>query len=630
MKKRALFEVFPKQIVSVTALFMAVSCTPGLAQVEPVDHEAIALIREEGIERSQVMETAWYITDLYGPRLTGSANLRAAAEWARDLMTEWGLEEARLEEWGPFGPGWDNERFYGQVLEPQPYPLLGFPKAWTPGTDGLVRGEAILQPIRSLQDFEQLRGTLRGKFVLTDTPFPIEHDSDPEAWPSRHDDEALAEFVHQPVMEPLPREAWVDRAEDRFLSIPLGRFLVQEGVSAWLRPARRRANGAVVLADVMMADGWEILTLNVDSTPATVRLPSEQYGRIYRMLERDVPVTLEMDIRNSWNLENSTSFNVVAEIPGTDRADEVVIMGAHLDSRLTGTGAGDNGAGVALVMEAARILRTLDLPMRRTVRVVLFSSEEVLAPEGFGSHAYVNDHLFDFKTGQPKPEHGKVSAYFNLDWGCGRVRGIMGVESSEVATVMRRWSEPFSDQGMTLAGHGLQVDTDDLPFRLAGIPAFYFLQDNIDSYGHTHLDTYETLIEDEFKQAVVVVASFVYHTANRDSLLARRPIPLEVQLPVEVLDRYVGEYEDAPGSRVFIERRGNRLVWQSRLTSIGFDFPTSEFRPLSETDFYSFDLQVGGMAVSAPRIRFALNEEGKVESLRFESMYFYFDAKKVE
>lgn len=593
-------------------------------EVEPLDVEAIALIRDEAMQRSQIMDIAWFITDLYGPRLTGSANLRAAAEWARDQMTEWGLTDARLEEWGPFGPGWDNERFYAHVLEPQPYPLFGLSKAWTPGTDGLVRGEGILAPIASPHDFERFRGTLRGKFVLTDAPIPFRHDSEPAPWPERHSDEALDEFAHEPVIRRLARERWVDRAERRFIAIPLGKFLVEEGVAAWLRPAPRWSNGAV-----MLADGWEILTLNMDSTPATVRLPSEQYGRIYRTLERGIPVTLEMEVRNRWNLEDSTSFNVVAEIPGRDRADEVVIMGAHLDSHLTGTGAGDDGAGVALVMEAARILKTLDLPMRRTVRVALFSSEETPAQEGFGSRAYVNDHLFDFKTGKPRFEHGKVSAYFNLDWGCGRIRGIMGVESSEVAAVLQRWSEPFRDQGMTMVGHA-QIDTDDLPFRLAGIPAFFFLQDNIDSYGHTHLDTYETLLEDELKQAAVVVASFVYHAANRDSLLARRTIPREVQLPVEVLDRYVGEYEDAPGSRVLIERRGNRLVWRSRLTSIGFEFPASEFRPLSETEFYSFDVQVGGMTVSSPRLRFALNEEGKVESLRFESVYFYFDAKKVE
>ena len=191
-------------------LVTAIAAWPVNAQeVEPLDLEAIALIRDEAMQRSQVMETAWYITDLYGPRLTGSTNLRAAAEWARDRMTEWGLTDARLEGWGPFGPGWDNERFYAHVLEPQPYPLLGFPKAWTPGTDGLIRGEATLAPIGSLQDFERFRGALKGKFVLTDVPIPFEHDSDPEPWPSRHSDEALDEFAHEPVVEPFPRERWV-------------------------------------------------------------------------------------------------------------------------------------------------------------------------------------------------------------------------------------------------------------------------------------------------------------------------------------------------------------------------------------------------------------------------------------
>jgi hypothetical protein len=593
-------------------------------EAEPLDLQAITLIREEAMERSQIMEIAWFLTDHYGPRLTGSTNLRAAAEWARDRMTEWGLANTRLEAWGPFGPGWDNERFYAHVIEPQPYPLFGFPKPWTPGTRGLVRGGAIVAPIRSPDDFARFRGTLEGKFVLTDTPIPFLHDANPNPWPERHDNESLREFAKEPVAEPLPGDWRPDRLEQRFFAGTLGKFLVEEGAAAWLRPAPRWGNGGV-----MIADGWELVTLSPDSTPATVSLPSEQYGRIYRTLEHGVPVTLEMNVQNQWNYRDSTSFNVVAEIPGIDRADEVVIIGAHFDSHLTGTGAGDNAAGVALVMEAARILKTLSIPMRRTVRVILFSSEETLAPHGLGSHAYVHDHLFDFETGEPKPEHATVSAYFNLDWGCGRIRGVMGVTDDEVATIMKRWSEPFWDQGMTMVGHGLQVVTDDLPFRLAGIPAFYFLQDGIDSFGHTHLDTYETLVEDEFKQAAVVVASFVYHVANRDSLLPRRPIPREVELPVELLDRYAGEYEPAPGLRVLIERRGNRLVWRSLLTSIGVATPPSEFRPLSETEFFSFDVQVGGTTVSNPRIEFASSEAGRVNSLRCKTPYTYFDARKV-
>ena len=618
--------------VRVRPLSLAILCVSALPALpahaqdaEPLDLHAIRLIRDEAMERSQIMEIAWFITDRYGPRLTGSTNFRAAAEWARDRMTEWGLADARLEEWGPFGPGWDNERFYAHVIEPQPYPLFGFPKPWTPGTSGLVRGGAILAPIRSPDDFARFRGALEGKFVLTDPPIAFRHEANPAPWPERHSDESLQELAQEPVAEQVLTDSRPGRLEQRFFVGPLGKYLVEEGAAGWLRPAPRASNGALGLAD-----GWELLTLDLDSVPTTVNLPSEQYGRIFRTLERGIPVTLEMNIQNRWHLEDSASFNVVAEIPGTDLADEVVILGAHLDSFNSGTGAGDDGAGVALVMEAVRILQTLGLPMRRTVRATLFSSEETVGPRGFGSHAYVNAHLLDFETGALLPEHAKVSAYFNLDWGCGRVRGIMGVTNDEVATVLKRWSEPFRDQGMTMVGYGLQVDTDDLPFRQAGIPAFFFLQDGIDSYGHSHLDTYETLVEDELKQAAVVVASFVYHAANRDSLLPRRPIPREVELPVELLDRYDGEYEVIPGLHVFIERRRNRLVWRSMLTSIGVATPPSEFRPLSETEFFSFDVQVGGVTVSAPRIEFASSREGTVNSLRFKTPYFYFDARKVQ
>jgi hypothetical protein len=401
--------------------------------------------------------------------------------------------------------------------------------------------------------------------------------------------------------------------------------LGEEGAAAWLRNGtfENTSTGAVVAGAPFFR-----YSPSFPQSPPIVTLLTEHYGRIYRTVERDVPVTLEINVQNRWDRADSSSFNVLAEIPGTDRADEVVMIGAHLDCTHTGTGGADNAAGVATVIEAARILKAIGLPLRRTVRVALWSAEETPGLAGIGSYAYVNQHLFDAETGEPTPEHAKISAYFNVDLGSGKFRGIVGARTDEVASVLRSWAEPFREQGLTAVGKRTYAGSDHIPFDVVGIPAFIFLQDfTSNHFAHTNLDTYERLLEDELKQNAAILAAFVYHAANREALLPRQPPPSQVQLPPEILDRYVGEYEDTPDYRMTIEREGNRLVCRSGITGLDTEMFVFELRPLSETEFFLF----GPHAVATGRanVTFSVDENGEVQGLRLAAERFYFDAKRV-
>jgi hypothetical protein len=594
-------------------------------QTEPLDLEAIALIQEEGLENSEIMETAWFLADRYGSRLTGSSTFRAAAEWARDQMTEWGLSDARLEAWGPFGPGWENERFYAHVVEPQPFSLIGYPESWTSGTDGWVRGEAVVAEIHSIDDFEQYRGTLMGKFVLTDPLFDTRQEFEPLPWNPRYTVEELDEWAKEQTPERFNHQAWVDNMRGTVPADRFARFLQEEGAAAWLRNGtfENTSTGVVVAG----APFFGYLP-SFPQSPPIVTLLTEHYGRIYRTVNRAIPVTLEIDIRNRWFEEDSSAFNVLAEIPGTDRSDEVVMMGGHLDCLHTGTGGADNAAGVALVMEAARILKVLGLPLSRTVRVALWSAEETPGFAGTGAYAYVNQHLFDADHGTSKPEHAKLSAYFNVDYGSGRFRGIVGARTDEVAAVLSRWIEPFRDYGLTMVSLRTIAGSDHNPFDFVGIPSFFFLQDfTTNHFAHANLDTYERLLEDELMQNAVILASLIYHAANRETSLPRQPTPRQVSLPQEILERYTGEYEVIPDYHVTIEQQGGWLVWRSGIPEFDPEMFVNELRPLSETEFFVYGPH--SAATGRGRVTFTVNEFGEVQGLRRSAETIYYDARKV-
>ncbi|MCL6481276.1 MAG: M20/M25/M40 family metallo-hydrolase [Firmicutes bacterium] len=510
-----------KRATLVLALALVV---PVLAQApEPVDLQAIQLIKDEGFNNSKVNEIAFYLTDVHGPRLTNSPNIRAAAEWAVAKMKEWGLTNPRLEPWeGEFGRGWRNERFSAHVITPQPFPLIGYPVAWTPGTEGPVTAEAVLAPIEREEDLAKFRGKLRGKIVLTSALRRV--DPKFEAPARRLTDEELAQRAQQPVPTSPAEDAELRRQEfvrRRELAQRVAKFFEEEGVVAILEPSPWDA-GVVRVGGAGGAD-----TRRPATAPKLPRvmLAIEHYGRLYRLLKANLPVTIELNIQNRFYDGELGSFNVLADLPGTDKADELVMLGAHFDSWHAGTGATDNAAGSVVMMEAMRILKATGLKLRRTVRLALWTGEE----QGLlGSREYVRKHFADPQTMQLKPGHAKFSVYFNIDNGTGKIRGIYLQGNEAVAPIFAQWMEPFRNLGMTTLSIRGTGGTDHLAFDAVGLPGFQFIQDPMDYSTLTHhsnMDTFERLQEADLKQMAVIVAAFVYHAANRNELLPRKPLP---------------------------------------------------------------------------------------------------------
>lgn len=497
------------------------SASPDEALRSRADPDAIARIRDEALQRSQVMDVISYLTDVYGPRLTGSPNLKHAAEYAVGKLREWGVSNPHLESWGPFGKGWSNERFSAHVLAPQSYPLIGYPKAWTPGTDGTVTGDAVLAAIESDQDLQEWRGKLRAKFVLISPLRNVGAAFDPLG--RRWTDEQL-EALSQP---PQPRPPATSGAAPQRPAQPRDflrrrlQFFVDEGVAAVIEAGRGDGGTVFVMAGNLPPSAGT-------PVPPQVVLAVEHYGRIARTLQKHIPVRLEMNVQNTFYDDDLNSFNIVGDIPGTDKANELVMIGAHLDSWHAGTGATDNAAGSAVMLEVMRILKATGLNMRRTVRIGLWTGEE----EGlFGSRAYVSDHLADRATMQLKPEHARLSAYYNLDNGTGAIRGIYLQGNSAVAPIFQEWMALFADLGMKTLAVRSVGGTDHTSFDAVGLPAFQFVQDPIEYDPRTHhsnMDVYERIQPQDVMRNAAIIASFVYQTANRDELLPRKPLPRPV------------------------------------------------------------------------------------------------------
>jgi hypothetical protein len=495
---------------------------------ERVDLDALYRIKEEGLQpqRSKVMEIESYLTDVYGPRLTGSPNIKEAADWTVKTMKDWGLANVHLESW-PFGRGWQNQRYMAMAVTPRVYPLVGFPKAWTPGTNGSVTGPAVLAVVETEKDFDAWRGKLRGAFVLTTAMREV--DAHFTALGHRYTDAELVDLAQQPDVtigrggrgrggQPGVPSAFQAQLEFQRKKM---QFYVDEGVAALLDPSPRGDGGTFF---VQSPPGVSRDPKAPPQAPQVV-LAVETYGRIARTLEKKIPVTLQMDIGSTFYDDNPDAFNIIGEIPGTDRADEVVMLGAHFDSWHGGTGATDNAAGSAVMLEAMRILKTTGLKLRRTVRIGLWSGEE----QGLlGSRAYVKEHFADPTTMQLKPEHAKFSAYFNVDNGTGAIRGVYLQGNEAVAPVFQSWMEPFRNLGMTTLAIRNTGGTDHLSFDAVGLPGFQFIQDAVEYDTRTHhsnMDVYERIQPNDMMRNAVIVASFVYDAANRDEKLPRKPLP---------------------------------------------------------------------------------------------------------
>ena len=506
--------------LGLAALLVAIAVgLPLRAADEPIDYLSINKIKAEGLadQTSQVMEIASWLTDVHGPRLSGSPNIQKAGEWAVAKMREWGLTSVALEPWADssaFPAGWSNDKFYLAAVAPQAFPIPGTPRAWTPGTNGLARGPAMLVAETEEADLQKYAGKLKGAFVLPSAPPDVAAFWDPSA--------------RRLTREELDR-AETPQAPEFGLGAPGGRGgrgavagggRGRGGAAAFNRDDFFRQQGvAVVFTTHARGHGvYSIGGASRTADPATVlpniSIPAEQYGRIARMLAKGIPVTLEADIRNTYH-PNPTMFNVVGEIRGTDKADELVMLGAHFDSWHASTGATDNGAGSASMMEAMRILKATGVPLRRTVRIGLWSGEE----QGLlGSADYVRKH---------RAEMDRVSAYLNVDNGSGRLRGIYAQSNPAVLPIFDAILSPFHDLGVVASTIDNTGGTDHLSFdRIANVPAFQFIQDPLE-YGtrthHSQVDTYERLVMDDLRQAATIVAWTVYTIANRDAMMPRKP-----------------------------------------------------------------------------------------------------------
>ena len=487
---------------------------------EPVDLDAIYRLKEEGFERSKVMETLSYLTDVYGPRLTNSPGARAAADWTVRRLEEFGITNAQLEKWGPFGRGWANERTSVHVTSPGNWPVVAFSEAWAPGTKGTVTGEAVYAPIAQESEFDTYRGKLKGKFVLLSPRRTVTSLFTPLA--RRYTDDELralsTEIAGPTTPQPVNPTAVAFR-EKRMA------FLVAEGVAGILEvsPPTRGDNLTVLVSGPILGEG--------SRDPKTpTRLPrlvvaAEHYHRMLRALDLKQPVQLEVNVQNRYDDDVLDTANIVAELPGSDKADEIVLLGAHFDSWHGGTGATDNGVSSAVVIEAMRILKASGVRLRRTVRMVLWTGEE----QGLlGSRAYATAHFGDRETMTLKPEHAKVAAYFNQDNGGGGYRGLYLQGNEAVAPIFEAWMKPFNNLGMTTLSIRDTGGTDHLSFNAIGLPGFQFIQDPMDYSNwthHTQQDLYERVNPQDCMKNAVIMASFVYHAANREEKLPRKPLP---------------------------------------------------------------------------------------------------------
>jgi carboxypeptidase Q len=523
---------------------------------ETLDYAMYGSIRAEALGHSHVMEYASALVDGIGPRLTGSPNLKKANEWTKDQFTAMGCSNAHLEDWGEFGMAWEQLNTWIRMTSPDKAVFIAQAAPWSPATKGPVSGAAVWADIKDEKDFEKYKGQLAGKIVLLGEMREVKPTD--KALFTRDDEAELKKIEEYPLRHERNPQA-LQQAIQRFeFRENLGKFLASEGAAAVILPSRDGQNGGGSGGTIFDDNGSSFGRLvyqrdHANPLPLAV-MAIESYGRVYRLLKAKVPVTMEVNIETWFGGDHEHGFNTVAEIPGTDPKlkEEVVMVGGHLDSWASATGATDNGAGSVVAMEVMRILNALHVKPRRTIRVALWTGEE----QGLnGSHGYVSEHLGVIPrsteadqlkvsewsrkaTGpiQVKPEQEKISAYFNVDNGSGRIRGIYLQQNAAVRPIFEQWMEPLKDVGVTTISLQDTGGTDHLSFDALGVPGFQFIQDPLD-YGsrthHSNMDTFERLQAEDLAQAAMVEAIFVYNAAMREQMLPRKPFPhpeLEPQL----------------------------------------------------------------------------------------------------
>jgi len=525
------------------------------SQVRPADAADTAMLNRiwlEGTNNSRIMEHLSWLTDVFGPRIPGSPAYNQAAAWAAKRFTELGLSGAAVEPAGELGLGWSYEYVSAHMTAPSYMPILAYPRPWTGSTKGKITGSPVLAVVSSKADLDKYRGKLKGAIVFIKNPRPVHPNFNAPA--KRLDDKDLREIQDTPI--PVkPANLGESREEGGLKWEELEDFFRNEDVGVLVEPSSgSRADFGTIKVDAYGGNGKDYVTRG--QSPR-ILVAVEQYSRICRIMDLKVPVTLEIEVRTTIYDKDTQGYNVTAEIPGTDKKDELVMLGGHLDSWTGGTGAVDNAAGCVVAMEAVRILKAIGVKPRRTIRAAFWTGEE----EGFyGSRGYVARHfgdtdkeslakmdfealeknwrnpLGDSKKILAKPDYAKISGYFNYDNGSGRIRGIYLQENFQVRPIFEEWMKPLKDLGVAAIALQNTEGTDHLPFDYIGIPGFQFIQDPLDYFPglhHTNQDVYDHAVPEDLIQSAVVMAYFVYQTAMREEMLPRKPLPIPVEMPAK-------------------------------------------------------------------------------------------------
>lgn len=527
-----------RALVRSLPVLVGLSAAVAAQSAGPLDPATLARLRQQAATSSQAYDHVWWLSEVYGPRVTGTPAFSQASEWAMKKFREWGLANVHQERWA-FGQGWSIQRFSATMLEPQPAVLVGAPRNFSPSTAGVVSSEVVRVQVAREADLAKYAGTLRGKIVvmqpvravrMLEGPVILRMDDGP--WWT----EAATPVEPAPAAQPSPAQAAAAR-ERQQLATAIQQFLVKEGVGVLLErggDGDTAAGGSDLSWRTQMTDGGTIFPTSGGSRDpkAPVQVPSatlavEHYNRVVRLLEHDVPVRMEVSIQTTFYPEGAqpNGINTIAEIPGTDLANEVVIMGAHMDTVPYATGATDNATGTAAMMEAVRSIQALGLKPRRTIRVALWGGEE----QGLlGSRAYVAAHYWDAEAGTPRPDHAQVAAYFNLDNGTGRIRGVWGQSNKGALPILEKWGEPLRELGFKMASPRSVAATDHSSFDNAGLPGFQFIQERLEYNSrshHSNMDTFDRVQKAEVEQQGVVAALFAWQAANWPEKLPRKPLP---------------------------------------------------------------------------------------------------------
>jgi carboxypeptidase Q len=572
---------FSFAIIVVPIILVCLAPAAASAQsAEPTPAEAIARIKEQGLTtNSQIMATLSYLSDVIGERLTGSPNLQRANQWTKMKLESWGLTNAHLEPWGPFGRGWELKHFSAQIVEPQVFPLIAYPQAWSPGLNRPLTANVVYLGGVATSNLDSYKGKLAGAIVLVS---PM-HEVVPrlESLFSRQSESNLTRLAH------LSGDADRSRGRpgggtNRFAGNPnrprpgrLLAFLQKEKVGLVVNESSQGAGGTVFVQSATVPStnntgfgfgargGPSAYSLNAPAMPPQITLAAEDYNRLVRMLQQGVKLKMEVDLKVKYYTDDPMAYNTIAEIPGTDLKDQIVMLGGHMDSWQAGTGATDNGAGVAAAMEAVRIIEAAHLHPRRTIRIALWTGEE----EGLlGSKAYVSNHFGSYGTNAPPgrfrdrrafdadagastasvgstnsanatneppppkflpgPEFDKLSVYFNLDNGAGKIRGIYLQGDEAAGPLFTKWLEPFHSEGAETVTVSRTGSTDHVSFDNVGVPGFQFIQDSLEystMSHHSNEDVFDRIQEGDLKQAATIMAAFVYNAAMIDEKIPRKP-----------------------------------------------------------------------------------------------------------